>query len=44
MPPATNLTTVKLEVLNTAVASLREMFKMVLEMQQGSHKPRNTVP
>jgi hypothetical protein len=43
-PPAADPTTVKLEALTTAVASLGEMFKMVLETQQGGGKPRNAAP
>ena len=43
-PPVADPTTVKLEALTTAVASLGEMFKMVLETQQGGGKPRNAAP
>jgi hypothetical protein len=35
-------TAVKIEALTTVIANLGEMFKMVLEAQQGGRQPRNT--
>ena len=41
---STDPTAVKIEALTTVIANLGEMFKMVLEVQQGGGQPRNAGP